>query len=393
MIVRKTALEEARRVDELFAICFEMPYANCPADPEKDDAAHWAAFDEDGEMMSTFTVSDFTVQFDGSPCKMGGIGGVATLPQYRRRGGIRACFREALPDMYASGCEFSYLYPFSTAYYRKFGYENCVQKYGWTVDLALLNPPKEGGSFRLAEKGRLMTEEIRSLDALWESHYNMMVLHGDEDYAWAEKSDPAVKQDFTYVCFDAAGKPNAYTTFRLANEPDGRNLVCSRFCFADKGGFDELMRLYKSLSSDHRFVKFSTPANPAMQYFTPEWSLGAVSWSVQSAGMVRAVNVESVLKKARYIGSGSVCVAGQDGQIPENNDSFTVTFADGRAVSVARGGEADVVMTAPTFSALITGIGDFAEARAAFPGLEVRKENPCLSQVFFRKPLMIADYF
>ena len=153
------------------------------------------------------------------------------------------------------------------------------------------------------------------------------------------------------------------------------------------------MRLFKSLSSDHRFVKFSTPANPAMQYFMPEWSLGAVSWSVQSAGMVRAVNVESVLKKARYIGSGSVCVAVQDGQIPENNDSFTVTFADGRAVSVARGGEADVVMTAPTFSALITGIGDFAEARAAFPGLEVRKENPCLSQVFFRKPLMIADYF
>ena len=80
-------------------------------------------------MMSTFTVSDFTVQFDGSPCQLGGIGGVATLPQYRRRGGIRACFREALPDMYGSGYDFSYLYPFSTAYYRKFGYENCVQKY------------------------------------------------------------------------------------------------------------------------------------------------------------------------------------------------------------------------------------------------------------------------
>ena len=46
MIVRKTALEEARRVNELFAICFEMPYTNCPADPEKDDATHWAAFDE-----------------------------------------------------------------------------------------------------------------------------------------------------------------------------------------------------------------------------------------------------------------------------------------------------------------------------------------------------------
>ena len=153
------------------------------------------------------------------------------------------------------------------------------------------------------------------------------------------------------------------------------------------------MRLYKSLSSDHRFVKFSTPANPAMQYFMPEWSLGAVSWSVQSAGMVRAVNVKSVLEKARYIGSGTVCVAVQDSQIPENNDSFAVTFADGRAASVTRGGEADVVMTVPTFSALIAGVWDFAEARGALPGLEVKRENPCLNQVFFRKPLMIADYF
>ena len=140
-------------------------------------------------------------------------------------------------------------------------------------------------------------------------------------------------------------------------------------------------------------MKFSTPAAPAMQYFMQEWSLGAVSWSVQSAGMVRVVNVKSVLEKARYIGSGTVCVAVQDGQIPENNDSFTVTFADGRTVSVERGGEADAVMTVPTFSALIAGVGDFTEAREALPGLEVQKENPCLKQVFFRKPLMIADYF
>ena len=49
MIVRKTALEEARRVNELFAICFEMPYTNCPADPEKDPTAtkfHDITYDE-----------------------------------------------------------------------------------------------------------------------------------------------------------------------------------------------------------------------------------------------------------------------------------------------------------------------------------------------------------
>lgn len=78
----------------------------------------------------------------------------------------------------------------------------------------------------------------------------------------------------------------------------------------------ELMRLYKSLSSDHRFVKFSTPANPAMQYFMPGVVAGCGQLERAERGHGRAVNVKSVLEKARYIGSGTVCVAVQDSQIP-----------------------------------------------------------------------------
>lgn len=395
MIVRKTTPDEGRRINELFAICFEMPYSNCPVDSENDTATHWAAFDENGEMMSNFTISDFDIQFDGASCRMGGIGGVATLPQYRRRGGIRACFQAALPDMYNNGYDFSYLYPFSTAYYRKFGYECCVQHYGWEVNLALLNPPKVDGVFRLAEKNRPMTAAIRSIDEVWEAKYNMMVLHKEEDYDWTTKADPAVKQEFTYVYFHADGTPKAYTTFRLAMEPDGRNLVCSRFCFVDKEGFLGLMNLFKSLSADHTLVKFKTPVSPALQYLMPEWSLGAAKWNLfASSGMVRVVNVKSVLEKAKYIGSGQLTLEIQDAQIAENNGRFAVTFADGKAVSVKRSdAEPDAVMTIPTFSALIAGVSDFADASETFSGLEIKNDTACFQQVFYRKPMMIVDYF
>lgn len=395
MIVRKTTPEEARRVNELFAICFEQPYCNCPIDPDHDDAAHWAAYDEDGAMMSNFTISDYDIRFDGNVCKMGGIGGVATLPQYRRRGGIRACFREALPDMYAQGYDFSYLYPFSTAYYRKFGYECCVQKYAWEVDLAQLNPPKTGGSFVLMEKHRPMTEAVRALDGIWERRYNMMVCHGEEDYRWTTEVDPAGKLDFTYVCFDAAGKPSAYATFRTVSEPSGRNLHCSRFCFKDKGGFYGLMELFKSMAADHAKVLFNTPVNPAFQYLLSEWSLGAAKWSLHaSAGMVRVVNVKRILEKAAYHGSGKFTLAIQDPQIPENDRTFVVTFQDGRATAVEETAhEPDAVMAISTFSALISGVCGFAEAKETFSGLEIKRDNPAFHQVFYRKPLYICDYF
>lgn len=395
MIVRKSTPEQARRINELFAICFEMPLTNCPADPEQDDSTHWVAMDENGEMMSTFTISDFTVRFDGHDCKMGGIGGVATLPQYRRSGGIRGCFQEALPDLYRQDYDFSYLYPFSTGYYRKFGYECCCQGWQWQVNMGMLNPPKGCGTFRLVEKDHPQKEAIQALDALWEKKYNMMVLHQESDYDWVTKSDPAVKQEFTYVCYDNSGAPSAYASFRLANEPSGRNLICSRLCFADKSGFQTVLALFKSLAADHAYVKFQTPVNTAFQYMMPEWSQGAVSWELQaSRGMVRVVNVRRVLEKAAYQGSGTVTLEIQDPQIPENSGCFTVSFENGKAVNVAPSENApDAVLTIPAFSALITGVCGLSEAEGYLNGLEIRNDSAPLSQVFYRKPLWIVDYF
>ena len=395
MIVRKCVPAEQKRLDELFSIAFEFPLQPGPDDLDKSKLHPWAAFTDGGEMMSCFTVLDYQVQFDGHSCKMGGIGGVGSLPQFRRRGGVRGCFEAALPDMYANGYDFSYLYPFSTVFYRQFGYECCVQKYGWVVRPDRLTPPDVGGTLRLAEAAHPMTDDIRAVDSAWERQFNMAVLHSPADYAWVEKTNPAVKQEFTYVWFDGQGAPGAYTTFKKADEADGRNLVCSRFCFLDKAGFYALMGLFKSLGTDHAFVKFQTPVIPALQYLMPEWSLGAARWELlSSAGMVRVVNVKSVLEKARYVGSGRLTLRIQDGQIRENDGCFAVVFENGRAVSVTPTEDApDISMTVAAFSALIAGVSDFSDAARWFGGLDIKNLDACFSQVFYKKPLMISDYF
>lgn len=396
MIVRKTRPGEARRINELFAICFEFPYSNCPvSDPKTDTDTHWAAYTDDGDMMSNFTIPDYTIRFDGHSCKMAGIGGVATLPQYRRQGGIRACFEAALPDLYQNGYDFSYLYPFSTRFYRQFGYECCVQKYGWQVNLQLLTPPPVSGSFRLLEKGRPLTDAIRSIDRVWESHFNMMVQHGETAYQWTLDADPAGKQEFTYVWFDAAGAPKAYTTFKPVPGTGKRDITCSRFCFSDKEGFLGLLQLFKSLAADHAHARFQTPALPSLQYLMHEWSLGAVTWELlANSGMVRVIHVPHVLEKAACIGSGQVTLEIHDLQIPENTGRYTVTFTDGTVLSVVSSRqEADAVMDISTFSALIAGVSDWEDAKHTFSGLTVTNDTPALRQLFHRKPLMIVDFF
>ena len=90
MIIRKTRPEEGKRVNTLFAIAFEQPMENGPG--EEPGVTNWGAF-EGETMFSTFAVTDFTQFFDGNRVKMGGIGGVATLPSHRRKGGIRSIFQ------------------------------------------------------------------------------------------------------------------------------------------------------------------------------------------------------------------------------------------------------------------------------------------------------------
>ena len=291
MLVRPITKEERLQSAQLFAIAFESPFDPNDLTPFAENPCIWAAFDEEsGEMMSTVYVTDYRVQFDGGRYKMGGIGGVASLPQYRRAGGIRACFQKALPILYREGYVFSYLYPFSTAYYRKFGYESCVQRYLAVLDLRQLRPAEFSGSFRLARGGDMLLPAIRQLDERWEAQYNMMVQHAEADYRWLLSAAPASKQEFIYAAFSAAGEPLGYAAFKKQDEPDGRNLVCSRLRFSGKDGFAALMHLFSRFASDHRFVKFPLPCCTAMQYLLPEWSLGAVRWELQSAGMVRVVN-------------------------------------------------------------------------------------------------------
>jgi len=84
---------------------------------------HWGCFADDGDMMACIINNDFTVRFDGHLVKMGGIGGVATLPEYRYGGAVKETLRAILKDAREHGEVFSSLYPFSHEFYRKAGYE------------------------------------------------------------------------------------------------------------------------------------------------------------------------------------------------------------------------------------------------------------------------------
>ena len=395
MIVRKVTPQENSRVNDLFAIAFEMaPEGEEPFIPVDESITTWAAFDGDN-MTSTLSETRFQIRFDGHSCLMGGMGGAASLPQYRRHGGIRGCFEHSLRDQYDKGYDFSYLYPFSTAYYKRYGYERCIQHLLVSVDLGLLRITDTEGHFKMTEASAPQTEAIQAVNRFWEEKFNMMVIHDDAFYDWTRKVAPSKNLNFTYVYYAKDGTPKAYTTFHMENQPDGRNLQCSRFFFVDQEGFMGLMQIFKSLSSDHRFAKFTLPYGQGLEYLMPEWSMGAAQWNVNNnAGMVRVINVPNVMMKAAYHGSGKLTMDIIDKQIAENNGIFTVTFENGKAVSCEKTENTpDIRLEMPALSALISGALDLNAAISWLPGIELLSASRAPWQVFRKKPVMIVDYF
>jgi len=104
--------------------------------------------------------------------------------------------------MYESGYEFSYLYPFSTAYYRKFGYELCVEKMQYKLRLSFIPQYNVDGYCELAELSNTHLDDIRIIHENWQKRYNMMVENEPCDYLWLTNTNPVKEQVYTYLYKD-----------------------------------------------------------------------------------------------------------------------------------------------------------------------------------------------
>lgn len=106
---------------------------------------------EDGKLQASVSVEPFRVHFGhGTEFDYGAIGGVACANDRRGRGYVQQLMSKSLERMRSQNQPISGLYPFSYAFYRKFGWDNVGQQQtvtlpvrelkrnnptGWSVDL------------------------------------------------------------------------------------------------------------------------------------------------------------------------------------------------------------------------------------------------------------------
>jgi predicted acetyltransferase len=124
----------------------------------------------DGKVVSCLVFIPAEIHLGGSTVSMGGIAGVATLPDERKHGYAGMLMENSVPALRGLGFATSGLYPFSYRYYRRFGWEFCSHWMKLYIKPELLPAYSDVRNVRPYEES-----DLPSLMRLYKEHFDHMV--------------------------------------------------------------------------------------------------------------------------------------------------------------------------------------------------------------------------
>lgn len=398
MEFREVTKEERLELIELQARSFFFAYDRKKYAEEIERGAPWRAgfgVFEGGRLAAGLDLLPFDAWFDGNVVGMGGVGGVASEPACRGGGNVRALMEGCLNLMHERGDVFSFLYPFSSRFYRKFGYESCLRLLRVRAPLEPLRGfrqpgraerfvPGEGGS----DPGPIV--EIYNDFA---SRRNLAV--DREGWRWRAllEQDPLSTRRHAFVWRDEGGRPAAYVLFKaeqVAGEAEEMRVL--EACWRDDPALRGLLGFMGGFCSNLKTLVWEMPGGLAPDLIWPECR--NIEMKLDCHGMCRVVNAQKALRLMRKpTGSGGARVAVSDPAVAANAGVYKIDWEDGEGtVRRVRGGDADLACSEAALAQLVTGYLSLGEARFRDDVVVNSKEDE-LGKLFVKKDVYIADKF
>ena len=374
----------------LFCRDFSKEQENtAPSEPDYETCR--AAFNDEGKMCSCLELIPFEVSFDGGIVKSGGVGGVASLPEERQKRYIRKIFEHSMKEMYEKDYTFSYLYPFSHTYYRKYGYElNMVQR-SFSVPVSSLKHFEQTGEMKLCT-GPEESGKIKCIYNEFIKDKNLAVVRTDRLWKHFLEKEPYKDNVFLYVWHDAAGEARGYIQYQVEKPPAGKyNFRINELVWLDRKALTGILGFMAGFSSQIDKILWRAPEFINLHTLFPEPY--DVTQEIHTHGMNRIVNAEKALQAmAVPSGGGKITISVKDDFFPANTGNYTLAWEDGGHTVGRTQSPPDLSCDVQSLSQLVTGFASIGEL--AFAGrIAVHNNEAVLSQLFRKKPLFINNFF
>lgn len=405
MTVRKIEGLERFEAYKLDVFCFHQRVELGEPDAQKcneDTTEDWGAFADDGTLMARIVNNHYDFYIDGTPAKTGGIGGVGTLPEYRESGAVRAIFEKLLPEAYRRGEVISALYPFSHAFYRKFGYEVVPFGNEYKLTPGLLSDYRKplSASEKCEVRKWKPGESVRPFLDVYNAFapaFNLAATRTED----AMKAHMNVKQEyidrkFSYL-FLLAGKPAAYLIFTDVFNPAAAHLKVEECAWTCRAGFYAVLNFLSRFSSDYGSISLTLPSGMDMLSLITSPDAYSIEKRPCQNFMVRVVNAKRLLEIIRKPETCDFTIGIEDELIAENNVALRVTNdcveeLNNATAEQANARTCDIELNIRTLSQLATGGISLDEALLR-PDVTVHGNEEQLRKCFTRKAIFVTEAF
>ena len=383
MEIRLMKNEEASEFLKVSAASFIWKYD--PKVDNKVDETVLAAFHE-GKLVAGIELLDFECNYCGNFLKTVGIGGVCSLPESRRMGGVRKIFEEFGKTAPENGYAMGFLYPFSVSYYEKFGY-------AYINRLLTISVPFENMTHIPRNTDAILYsaehfEELSALHAKCALKENLLTLRNERS-CFCE--NPLGECDYTYFRRNAAGEADGYVRFSVTRPKD---LTVKDLYFLTPEALYGLLGFLRNYDGivKRLVVQKQYQGSP---FACIADRITGVSYENDGCAAGRIYDMTKILKSNAYPENhGHFCLLSVD-EFEQNSGVFDVEYQNGKAVVTRKAdGDYDLSLTpAAAARLMLAGEGHTAETSAYVNGTEIRGNADDFFAAFAHRPTRFTDGF
>ncbi len=385
MIIRKLTLDDYEQFSEVSS----SAYIHNAEETNFDESIDiFGTFINDGKtLISQLECSLKKNFYCGEKIGCAAVGGVASKPEYRRMGGVRAMFDTVFEYAVNNGALVSMLYPFSAEYYRKFGYETIFRCIHAECSFKSFENIERFNEVTLAREEH--KDVIKNIYSEIAQKYNMLFVRDNyENFCFT----PYKSCVFTY--FVNRDDAKGYVSFTLNRS--ARTVNVSEILFNNKTALLNLLGFIRIYDGNYDTVHFDKlpVLSPVFEAIKDENKLVRRVYTYE--GAARILDVEGILKATGYPEEkGCFSIKITDPQIEKNNAVFTVSYEKGECeVRKNVSAEYDIAMDIPAASRIILGReGLTLDEISYISNVEIKTDCVGFLRAFPKKTTVFYDGF
>jgi len=339
-----------------------VPVSEHLKDVLKDDTVIKLGAFENDKMISSLIILKTEMNFRNSVIKMGGIGNVCSSSIYRGKGGIKFLMEKTFELLTSENIPVSVLYPFSAAFYRKFGYEIFDERKEFIV------PSGEIKDFELKSDGYEIIE-YSNIDEIDEKLIEELNYLTTDKYNFIARNKEHWKREFTLwmpndvskklILFKNEGEVQGYIIYGQKVSDGEGSLTVREFVYKNEEVKKMIFKIFKGLSLQFDKIILIAPLDFVLWPYVKNYNF--VKRKIIETPMIRIVNLIG-LNGLRVDGENfSLVIKINDKNCEWNNGVFVIELNDGVLYIKKSEENPEIELSIGQLSSVLSGFTNFEE--------------------------------